>query len=163
MIIFVIIIWLILGLYRLPGGKDNNTGYMFTKPNTEVKITYRDKVFVLATNEDLKKIKRKAFKKHEEFNINIKQINKNGDKLNDIIGGKKYKEEKEKNAENDSDDYFDKKNKNSPFNYIKEQLFEINKEINKLQDFIDVLKVELKDNISSGIKEEINSLLEQYE
>jgi hypothetical protein len=34
---------------------------------------------------------------------------------------------------------------------------------NKLQDFIDVLKVELKDNISSGIKEEINSLLEQYE
>ena len=135
---------------------------MFTKPNTEVKITYRDKVFVLATNEDLKKIKRKAFKKHEEFNINIKQNNKNGDKLNDIIGGKKYKEE-EKNAENDSDDYFDKKNKNSPFNYIKEQLFEINKEINKLQDFIDVLKVELKDNISSGIKEEINSLLEQYE
>ena len=154
---------IILGLYRLPGGKDNNTGYMFTKPNTEVKITYRDKVFVLATNEDLKKIKRKAFKKHEEFNINIKQINKNGDKLNDIIGGKKYKEEEEKNAENDSDDYFDKKNKNSPFNYIKEQLFEINKEINKLQDFIDVLKVELKDNISSGIKEEINSLLEQYE
>ena len=36
------------------------------------------------------------------------------------------------------------------------------KEINKLQDFLDVMKVEYKENISSGIKEEINSLLQQY-
>ena len=88
-------------------------------------------------------------------------MNKGGNKINNIININNNNEE-EKNDENDSDDYFDKKNKNSPFNYIKEQLFEINKEINKLQDFIDVLKVELKDNITSGIKEEINSLLEQY-
>ena len=152
---------IILGLYRLPGGRDNNKGYMFTKPNSEVKITFRDKVFVLATNEDLKKIKKKYIKKHGEFNFNIKSINKGEDKINKTINMKKNKEE-EKNAENDSDDYFDKKNKNSPFNYIKEQLFEINKEINKLQDFIDVIKVELKENISSGIKEEINFLLKQY-
>ena len=152
---------IILGLYRLSGGRDNNTGYMFTKPNTEVKITFRDKVFVLATNEDLKKINRKILKKNGDLNINMKIMNKGGNKINNIININNNNEE-EKNDENDSDDYFDKKNKNSPFNYIKEQLFEINKEINKLQDFIDVLKVELKDNITSGIKEEINSLLEQY-
>ena len=132
---------------------------MFTKPNTEVKITFRDKVFVLATNEDLKKINRKILKKNGDLNMKI--MNKGGNKINNIININNNNEE-EKNDENDSDDYFDKKNKNSPFNYIKEQLFEINKEINKLQDFIDVLKVELKDNITSGIKEEINSLLEQY-
>ncbi len=153
---------IILGLYRLSGGRDNNTGYMFTKPNTEVKITFRDKVFVLATKEDLKKINRNILKKNGDLNINMKIMNKGGNKINNIININNNNEE-EKNDENDSDDYFDKKNKNSPFNYIKEQLFEINKEINKLQDFIDVLKVELKDNISSGIKEEINSLLEQYE
>ena len=44
---------------------------------------------------------------------------------------------------------------------MKEQLFEINEEINKLKDFMDVLKVEYKENISAGIKEEINSLLQE--
>ena len=51
----------ILGLYRLSGARDNNAGYVFTKPNEEIKITHRDKVFVVSTNEDLKKIIRKNF------------------------------------------------------------------------------------------------------
>ena len=49
----------ILGLYRLSGARDNNAGYVFTKPNEEIKITHRDKVFVVSTNEDLKKIIRR--------------------------------------------------------------------------------------------------------
>ena len=56
----------ILGLYRLSGARDNNAGYVFTKPNEEIKITHRDKVFVVSTNEDLKKIIRKNIKKNEE-------------------------------------------------------------------------------------------------
>ncbi len=56
--------------------------------------------------------------------------------------------------------FLKKKNKYSPFNYIREQLFEINKEIDKLNVFIDNLKEECKENITSGIKEEIMSLLQ---
>ena len=37
-----------LGLYRLPGASDNNHPYVFTNPKENVKLTHRDKVFVLA-------------------------------------------------------------------------------------------------------------------
>ncbi len=83
----------------------------------------------------------------------------NKEKINEI---KKKKIKGRESVENNNEDYFEKRNKYSPFNYIKEQLFEIDKEVNKLQNFLDVLKVEYKENISSGIKEEINSLLQQY-
>ena len=59
-----------------------------------------------------------------------------------------------------NENFFEKKNKYSPFNYIREQLFEINKEIDKLNVFMDNLKEECKENITSGIKEEIMSLLQ---
>ena len=73
------------------------------------------------------------------------------------------KKKKNKGRESvENEDFFEKRNKYSPFNYIKEQLFEIDKEVNKLQNFLNVLKVEYKENISSGIKEEVNSLLQQY-
>ena len=149
----------ILALYRLPGSRDNNAGYVYTKPNAEIKITHRDKVFVLSTNEELKKISVREDGKQEELNnlINGKDMNK--EKLNEI---KKKKIKGRESVENNNEDYFEKRNKYSPFNYIKEQLFEIDKEVNKLQNFLDVLKVEYKENISSGIKEEINSLLQQY-
>ena len=150
----------ILGLYRLSGARDNNAGYVYTKPNSETKITHRDKVFVLSTNEDLKKIFRRDHKRNEEVDIyNAKEINLFEEKMSKL--NKKKNKEKESN-DNNNEDYFEKRNKYSPFNYIKEQLFEIDKEINKLQDFLDVIKVEYKENISSGIKEEINSLLQQY-
>ena len=148
----------ILGLYRLSGARDNNAGYVFTKPNEEIKITHRDKVFVVSTNEDLKMIIRKNIKKNGEINININKIKVNDNK---VINNKKKINNEGENDDNENEDYFEKKNKYSPFNYMKEQLFEINEEINKLKDFMDALKVEYKENISAGIKEEINSLLQE--
>ena len=149
----------ILGLYRLSGARDNNAGYIYTKPNSETKITHRDKVFVLSTNDEVKKIYRNDDKKHDGYIFDIKRKSIKEEKVKDIKNNIiKVKESGDINNE----DYFENINKNSPFNYIKEQLFEIDKEINKLQDFLDVMKVEYKENISSGIKEEINSLLQQY-
>ena len=150
---------IILGLYRLSGARDNDAGYIYTKPNSETKITHRDKVFVLSTNEELKKIYRKDNKTNEDFIINIKGKNKNEEKKNEI---KKEKIKEKDLGDNNNEDFFEKINKYSPFNYIKEQLYEIDKEIIKLQSFLDVIKVEYKENISSGIKEEISSLLQQY-
>ena len=147
----------ILGLYRLSGATDNNSGYVYTKPNFDTKLTHRDKVFVLSTNEELKKVYRKNYKGYEEININ--KIHLNEEEIAKINNNKNKKKELKETNDND---YFEKRNKYSPFNYIKEQLFEIDKEVNKLQDFLDIIKVEYKENISNGIKEEISSLLQQY-
>ena len=147
----------ILGLYRLSGATDNNSGYVYTKPNFDTKLTHRDKVFVLSTNEELKKVYRKNYKGYEEININ--KIHLNEEEIDKINNNKNKKKELKETNDND---YFEKRNKYSPFNYIKEQLFEIDKEVNKLQDFLDIIKVEYKENISNGIKEEISSLLQQY-
>ena len=147
----------ILALYRLAGARDNNAGYVFTKPNFDTKITHRDKAFVLSTEEQLKKISSKDEGKQEEFNFLLKGNDMTKEKIQEI---KKKKNKGRESVENE--DFFEKRNKYSPFNYIKEQLFEIDKEVNKLQNFLNVLKVEYKENISSGIKEEVNSLLQQY-
>ena len=60
----------------------------------------------------------------------------------------------------ENEDLYEERKKYSPFNYIREQLYEIDKEINKLTDFIEATKASLKENISSGIKQEIISLLQ---
>ena len=132
----------IIALYRLSEARDNDTGYVFTKPNYHIKITHRDKVFVLGNEKDNKNFMKKKKIKENLFND-----------INRII----IKNEKKDNL---NENFFEKKNKYSPFNYIREQLFEINKEIDKLNVFMDNLKEECKENITSGIKEEIMSLLQ---
>ena len=141
----------ILGMYRLPGARDNNTGYIYTKPKTETIITHRDKVFVLASNSGLKKY----------FNEDIMNKNDLDEEVEDkkVINEAINEENINDNLENEGDLYEERK-KYSPFNYIREQLYEIDKEINKLIDFIDTTKASLKENISSGIKQEIISLLQ---
>ena len=136
-----------LGMYRLPGARDNNTGYIYTKPKPQTKITHRDKVFVLATNADLKNY----------FTDDI--INGNGKEVDledeNIIDSKDYYKDLE-----DKGELFEERKKFSPFNYIRERLYEIDKEIDKLSNFIDSTRESMKDNISSGIKQEIISLLQ---
>ncbi len=39
-----------LGLYRLPGASDNKNAYVFTNPRPNVKLTHKDRVFVLSYN-----------------------------------------------------------------------------------------------------------------
>ena len=37
-------------LYRLPGSRDNNHPYIYTKSNPKTILTQRDKIFVLTAN-----------------------------------------------------------------------------------------------------------------
>ena len=39
-----------LVLYRLPGSRDNNNPYIYTKPNPKTILTQREKIFVLMAN-----------------------------------------------------------------------------------------------------------------
>ena len=141
----------ILAIYRLPGARDNNTGYIYTKPKDDTKITHRDKVFVLATSDGL----------NTYFNYDAKNKNENEEDWqdkqlinNDVINDENLND----NLENE--ELFEERKKYSPFNYMSEKLHEMDKEINKLSDFVDNTRSTLKESISSGIKQEIISLLQ---
>ena len=137
----------ILGMYRLPGARDNNTGYIYTKPKPQTKITHRDKVFVLATNAGLKN-----YFTDDIINGNGKEVDLEDESYNDSRDF--YKDL------DDKGELYEERKKYSPFNYIRERLYEIDKEIDKLSNFIDSTRESMKDNISSGIKQEIISLLQ---
>ena len=141
----------ILGMYRLPGARDNNTGYIYTKPKAETLITHRDKVFVLASYSGLKRY----------FNEDISNKNDIEEEAEDRqMNSNELTNDDNVNENLENEDLYEERKKYSPFNYIREQLYEIDKEINKLTDFIEATKASLKENISSGIKQEIISLLQ---
>jgi len=145
----------ILGLYRLHGARDNNTGYIYTKPCAETKITHRDKVFVLAENSELE-----AYFKED----NNKEVNENEEELGREKEGFSANfnfdidEKNNQNQENDGEEEGNRKF--SPFNYFRDKISEIEKEVNKMSNIIDNTRSTIKESISSGVKQEIISLLQ---
>ena len=140
----------ILGMYRLPGARDNNTGYIYTKPKAETIITHRDKVFVLASSSGLKSYFNEDINKNEIDDEGEDNNNMNNEFINEENFGENMENEIELNED---------RKKYSPFNYIREQLYDIDKEIIRLNEYIDIMKASVKENISSAIRQEIISLL----
>ena len=141
----------ILAIYRLPGARDNNTGYIYTKPNVDTKITHRDKVFVLASNDGLNSY-------YNDFNPNRNENEEDWQEKKLINNEAINDDNLNENLENE--ELYEERKKYSPFNYMGEKLNEMEKEINKLTDFVDNTRLTLKESISSGIKQEIISLLQ---
>ncbi len=73
------------------------------------------------------------------------------------IGKNKKDENIENNDEEDDDD--DNK-KYSPFYYFKDRISEVEKEINRMNNAVMTVKSTIKESISSGVKQEIISLLQ---
>ena len=94
----------------MPGSTDNYSGYVFTKPSSDVIITHKDRVFVLGEKEKIE----------EYFKIEFDK-RKNDE---EIIGEHKG-EIKEENIDynDDEDDGDDDNKKFSPF-YSKKKLIE---------------------------------------
>ena len=137
---------IILALYRLPGSTDNYSGYVFTKPTKNVIITHKDRVFVLGEKEELEKY----FKEEEDQKINEEENM-----------GSTGKDKREENIENnDEEDEDDDSKKYSPFYYFKDRINEVEKEINRMNTAVYSVKSTIKESISSGIKQEIISLLQ---
>ena len=138
---------IILALYRLPGSTDNYSGYVFTKPSKEIIITHKDRVFVLGEKGELE----------EYFKSEIDKKKKNDEENLGNIGKNKKDENIENNDEEDDDD--DNK-KYSPFYYFKDRISEVEKEINRMNNAVMTVKSTIKESISSGVKQEIISLLQ---
>ena len=138
---------IILALYRLPGSTDNYSGYVFTKPSSDVIITHKDRVFVLGEKEQIEEYFKSEMDKgkNDEENIGISNWDK-----------------KEENVENndEEEDGDDDNKKYSPFYYFKDRISEVEKEINRMAGTINNVKSTVKESISSGVKQEIISLLQ---
>ena len=137
---------IILALYRLPGSTDNYSGYVFTKPSKDIIITHKDRVFVLGEKEQIEE-----YFKHE----NIKMKKNEEENMGNL------KDKKDSNIKNNEEEDEDEDNKKySPFYYFKDRISEVEKEINRMNNTVLNVKSIIKESISSGVKQEIISLLQ---
>ena len=141
-----------LGLYRLPGARDNDHPYIYTKPNSETILTHRDKIFVLAINP----VKNYKFDKDDEEDDIEKENNLI---VNDKLGDKF--EEKDKDFEYyDSvvEDGFGQK-KFTPLKFVEDMLTEMEKNVSNMRQLMNTTKKNIHESICNGIKQEITSIL----
>ena len=136
---------IILALYRLPGSTDNYSGYVFTKPSSSIIITHKDRVFVLGEKEKIE----------EYFKVENEKIKKNEEENMGNLGKDKGEEILDNNEEEDDDN-----KKYSPFYYFKDRISEVEQEINRMNNTVMNVKSTIKESISSGVKQEIISLLQ---
>lgn len=153
-----------LGLYRLPGARDNNTSYVYTKPSIDTKISHRDKVFVLAADN----INSYFFNNNNSNNNNYSynNINGNNNNINNIkdineklFGGKNNNYFGEDFNKINGDNENENNDNTNPFYYIKNQINDIEKEVDTLDSMLEGAKNTIHESVASGIKQEIISLL----
>ena len=140
-----------LGLYRLPGARDNNHPYIYTKPVPDTRLTHRDKIFVLAINP----VKNYKFDKDEADGIDFEDNSFINENLMDKV------ETKEKEFEfRDSivEDGFDQR-KFTPLKYVEDMLTDMEKSVSDLRLLLNITKRNIHESISTGIKQEITSIL----
>ena len=131
-----------LGLYRLPGARDNNTAYVYTKPNLETRITHRDRVFVLSVDTI-----NNVFKDEENSEDDKKNDNEN------FLNGVNDDNDRRVINENGGRGNF------TPFAYVQDVVTQIEKEVDNLSNMLESTKNTIHESVASGIKQEIISLL----
>ena len=131
-----------LGLYRLPGARDNNTAYVYTKPNIDTRITHRDRVFVLSVDSI-----NNVF--NEDNNI---QEEKKGDDVNFLNNNNDDSDRKVINENGGRGNF-------TPFAYVQDVVTQIEKEVDNLGNMLESTKNTIHESVASGIKQEIISLL----
>lgn len=130
-----------IGLYRLPGATDNNTAYVYTKPDESTRLTHRDKVFVLAIDSKNEFFKEEK-KEEEETKGKTKQTKKRGTIVEEFKG---YTNQISANF--------------TPFMYVEEEICDIEKQVDNLDKMLEEARSTLHESIGSGVRQEIISLL----
>ena len=146
-----------LGLYRLPGARDNNHPYVYTKPNPKTILTHRDKIFVLTVNY----VSYYVFDK-EDDNIKINNTNSVTFTRNTRNEGGLNIHNTLKNYENfmggmNIDNGIIQK-KYNPFQFIEDALEDIEKCVEDYKQTILEAKKNIKEGINKGIKDQIDQI-----
>ncbi len=129
-----------LGIYRLPGAKDNDHPYVYTNPRPDTMLTHRDRIFVLAIDNAPLSLNNKNIygnwsEKEERVNNNIFQNSISLEEMNN------------------------KSNKITPFRYLDDTLTEIENYVNLLEKNLKNLKYAVKETIGNAVKQEFSSIL----
>jgi hypothetical protein len=136
-----------LGLYRLPGARDNDHPYVYTNPKPNTRLTHRDKIFVLAI---------------DNINTYISRLSK------DIIQEKYIINEKEDkspiksstlNLNFQNEEHIRSNNKITPLRQLEDTLTDIEKYIRHMENTLQHLKITMQESIGNAVKQEISSLL----
>lgn len=132
-----------LGLYRLPGARDNDHPYVYTNPKPDTRLTHRDKIFVLAIDNINNYISRYA----KEYEGKVHLIHE--------------EMPKEKNNDNNNLFYEDpnRNNKITPFRILEDSLTEIEKYVRHLDSVLEHLRNTLQESVTNAVKQEISALL----
>ena len=131
---------IVLGLYRLPGARDNNNAYVYTNPEKDTLLTHKDKIFVLGIE-------------NADGWFNEGRVGK----CNSVM---KYEFDLKRSSVEYYEDGIDKRNyKESPFANIYDIVEEIEEEINNVTNHVEEIKNITNEAISNGIRQEIMSLL----
>ena len=140
-----------LGLYRLPGARDNNHPYIYTKPAPDTQLTHRDIIFVLAINP----VKNYKFDNDDSDDLDLDN--------NAFIKKKKNENFETKEREFDYQDSIVEdgfgQRKFTPLKYVEDMLTEMEKNVSDLRQLLKVTKRNIHESISNGIKQEITSIL----
>ena len=144
-----------LGLYRLPGARDNNHAYVYTKPNPDTILTHRDKIFVLTLNF----VKNYVFDKDDEELIYADEyMKKNKNRLNRL----------DSQIIENNDNFFEYQDpimedgvdqKYNPLKFIEDTLNDMEKSVQDLKQVLNKTKKNVQESISKGIKKEMMSIL----
>jgi hypothetical protein len=132
-----------LGLYRLPGARDNDHPYVYTNPNPATRLTHRDKVFVLAI---------------DNINSYLQRLNVNMNSNKDFNNQPEKKDGNNDNFKNISEE-IKGPNRLTPFRELEETLTEMEKYVKHLEMVYTHLKTSLQESVCNAIKQEFNSLL----
>ena len=145
-----------LGLYRLPGARDNNHPYVYTKPEPNTLLTHRDKIFVLTINF----VQNYVFDKEDEDLLIAKEYMNNYNN--------KFNEKDSKNFDN-NENYYEYQDpiiedgiehgKYNPLKFIEDTLIDMEKSVQDLNHLLSNTKKNIQESIAKGIKEEMSSIL----
>jgi hypothetical protein len=131
-----------LGLYRLPGARDNDNPYVYTNPKPDTRLTHRDRVFVLAIDN----IATYLQKMQVEDRRPVMQLDRDEIRFENVRDSV-FNEE------------FNKNNKITPFRFVEDTLTEVEKQIRHLENMLDQIKNSVQESVANAVKQEISSLL----
>lgn len=134
-----------LGLYRLPGARDNDHPYVYTNPKPETRLTHRDKIFVLAIDNITTCIQRLNKDSHT-YNIVPEKEDKNN--IKGTFMNMNYIPEDPVRS-----------NKVTPLRYLEDAVTEIEKYIKHMDLTLQQLKETLQESVGNAVKQELSSLL----
>jgi hypothetical protein len=131
-----------LGLYRLPGARDNDHPYVYTNPQPSTRLSHRDRVFVLAV-ENIRTYEAKFYNQGTNCHKSntLLRLNTNDPQMNTLLQN------------------ILKNWRVTPFKDLEDNIKEIEKYLDDLNLLLDNIKSSIQESVSNAVRQEFSALL----